>query len=100
MKIIVAVEHYISPEAVEGFKAVFAEHHKMVSQFSGFGGLKRGVSGEKSERHHIFMEFSSEEELMRWRQSSEHQQIAKAYAAVWMKAPTVHLVKIEEEKSI
>ncbi|MEO6846501.1 MAG: antibiotic biosynthesis monooxygenase [Chthoniobacterales bacterium] len=92
----VFVEHFLSPGKMAEFDKVFATHLKQVSRAPGFVSLRKLVEPSDTEaKPCVLLEFVGEDLLQAWRESSEHQNIANAYASCWVKPAQVRIFKIE-----
>jgi heme-degrading monooxygenase HmoA len=92
------VRHFLVSGRSDEFNATVRKHRSMVGGRDGFVSLRqlRASSGASDEERVLLLEFQNETQLMSWRTSEEHKQIAAEYRRLWAREPEVQIFISEE----
>jgi heme-degrading monooxygenase HmoA len=89
----VQVRHFFHQRGLRDFPKVFAEHCRLASGFPGFVVVTHSVPARVGEGAEVEMvvtvEFESHAELLNWRASARHAEVAAAYRGLWSREPEV-----------
>ena len=92
------VRHFLASGTSGEFGATVRKHRAMVCAREGFVSLRqlRPTTGASDSEKVLLLEFQNEAQLMSWRGSDEHKEIAAGYRRLWAREPEVQIFITEE----
>jgi heme-degrading monooxygenase HmoA len=92
------VRHFLASGTSGEFSATVCTHRAMVCAREGFVSLRqlRPTTGASDHEKVLLLEFQSEAQLLSWRASEGHTQIAAEYRRLWAREPEVQIFITEE----
>lgn len=93
--VVIMLDAKIKPGMLDDFKSWITESNKVISKFDGF--VSRRLLESMDGSHRVLVEFQTHEQLIKMRQSPEHQTVHKQGQELRESGPTPTMYKVIAE---